>query len=159
MSLALRRRHSFLELNRRARFDHITVVGPERFGNVMGINVKVGLAADLVTLNTKSTLVLVVNQYVSKFEILDEDDGRGVIQNILQAPFAGAKRVALVWKICAHLFHSWHLANVGVRPVLPSPSIYAGATPSATSSTCSQELPESSRGAGTQPEREDGAIL
>ena len=41
----------------------------------------------------KSTLILAVNQYVSKFEILNEYDSRSVIQNILQTPFACAKRL------------------------------------------------------------------
>jgi len=61
MSLALRHWYSFLKLDGRARFDHMPIVRPYRFGNIMRMDVKVGFAADLVTLNTKSAFKFVVD--------------------------------------------------------------------------------------------------
>jgi hypothetical protein len=34
-----------------AGFDHLPIIGSDRFGNFRGMNVKVGFAANLVTLN------------------------------------------------------------------------------------------------------------
>ena len=39
-------------------------------------------------MNTKSSFIFAVDQKVAKVEILNEYDGRSIVQNILQPPFA-----------------------------------------------------------------------
>jgi predicted acetyltransferase len=80
-------------LDGRARFDHMPIVCPYRFGNIMRKNVKVGFPADLVTLDLVAAFIFAVHYNVAKLKILNEHDGRGVIQNILQSLFACAKRL------------------------------------------------------------------
>ena len=55
-------------------FDHLPIIGPDRFSNFKGMNVKVGFAADLITPNLMATLEFAVNQNVPEFEILDKND-------------------------------------------------------------------------------------
>jgi hypothetical protein len=57
------------------------------------MNVEVGFAADLVTSNLKAAFKLAVNQNETKFKILDENDRRGVVDNVLKAFFALAQRL------------------------------------------------------------------
>ena len=94
MSLVLRhRRDSFLKLHRRARFDHVPIIGPQSFGDIARMNVEIALPVDFIALDTKSPFILAIDQDVAQFEILDENDGCGVIQNVLQPLFACAKRL------------------------------------------------------------------
>ena len=128
MSLVLRHRYSFLKLNGRARFDHISIIGPQSFGDIARMNVEIALPVDFIALDVKSAFILAIDQDVAQFEILDENDGCGVIQNILQALFACAKRLfcpsppsdlrqqaaAPLLRLCALLFHSQTRKVVGV---------------------------------------------
>ena len=54
-------------------------------------NVKVGFPADLVALYLMTPFIFAIHQNVAQVEILNEDDGSSVIQNILQPLFAYAK--------------------------------------------------------------------
>jgi hypothetical protein len=80
-------------LDGRTRFDHMPIVRPYLFGNIMRKNVKVSFPADLVTLDLMAAFMFTVHQNVAKLKILNEHDGRSVIQNILQPLFACAKRL------------------------------------------------------------------
>jgi hypothetical protein len=56
------------------------------------MKVEVGFAADLIALHLKAAFVFAVDQNVTKVEVLDENDGCGVVDDILQALFAYTKR-------------------------------------------------------------------
>jgi hypothetical protein len=47
-------------LDGRARFDHMPIVRPYRFGNIMRMNVKVGFPADFVTLHLMAAFIFAV---------------------------------------------------------------------------------------------------
>ena len=83
------------------------------------MNVEIALPVDFIALDTKSPFILAIDQDVAQFEILDENDGCGVIQNVLQPLFACAKRPCGPSRppipparccsysgLCALLFHS-----------------------------------------------------
>jgi hypothetical protein len=120
LSLAPRHWDGFLKLDGRACFDHMPIICPYGFGNLRRMNVKVGFPANLVTLHLVAAFVFAVHENVAKFEVLDENDGCRVVQNILPSLFAGPKRLfgplafaafsphAFSRKIYAPLFHSGH---------------------------------------------------
>jgi hypothetical protein len=89
----LKRGHGLLNLDRLAGFDHLSVVRANRFGDIMGQNIEVGFTADLVPPNLMQALKLAVDQEVTQFEILDENDRRGAVDDILQPLLAGAQRI------------------------------------------------------------------
>jgi len=91
VSLSLRHRHRFLKLDGRARFDHMAIVRPYCFGNIVRMNVKVRFPADLVAPHLMAAFIFAIHQNVAEIEILNENDGRRVIQNILQPLVASAK--------------------------------------------------------------------
>src|SRR5882762_818598 len=82
------RGHGFLELDRHASFDYLPVIVTNRFGNLTGVNIEVGLAVDLVASNTVATLKFAVNQKVTKVKILDENHSRSVVDDVLQSLLA-----------------------------------------------------------------------
>src|SRR5258708_37066852 len=89
----------------------------------MRMNIKVGFPADLVAPHLMAPFIFTIHQNVAQVEILNEDDGSSVIQNILQPLFACAKclfcppafanlgqqGIACLLKVCASLFHSWQM--------------------------------------------------
>ena len=77
------RGHGFFELDRHASFDYLPVIVTNRFGNLWRMNIEVGFAADLVASNTMATLIFAVNQKVTKVKILNENDSRSVVDNVL----------------------------------------------------------------------------
>jgi hypothetical protein len=48
VAISFFRGHDFCELDWNAGFDHLPIIGSDRFGNFIGMNVEVGFAADLV---------------------------------------------------------------------------------------------------------------
>jgi hypothetical protein len=68
------RGHDFLKLDWNAGFDHSPIIGSDRFSNFIGMNVEVGLAADLITSDMMAMLIFAVNQNVPEFEIFDKND-------------------------------------------------------------------------------------
>jgi hypothetical protein len=60
LSRPFRHRDGFLELDGRARFNDMPIVRSDDFGHLLGMNVKVGLTADLLTLHLMAALILPV---------------------------------------------------------------------------------------------------
>jgi len=52
------------------------------------VNIEVGFPADLVTHDAMVAFIFAVDQLVTQFEILHENDGSRVIHNVLQTLFA-----------------------------------------------------------------------
>src|SRR5258708_8746983 len=63
------RGHGFREPERHASFDYLAAIVTHRFGDIMGLNIEIGLAVDLVASNTMATLEFAVNQKVTKVKI------------------------------------------------------------------------------------------
>ena len=93
ISLPLSRRYGFLELDGRAAFDHLPIVRPHSLGNIMRMNIEVGFTADLVARNKMAPFIFAINQYITEFEILHENDGCGVVHDVLQSLFAITQRL------------------------------------------------------------------
>ena len=57
------------------------------------MNIEVGFTADLVARNKMAPFIFAVNQYITEFEILHENDGCGVVHDVLQSLFAITQRL------------------------------------------------------------------
>jgi hypothetical protein len=67
------------------------VICSDGFGDLMRENVKVGFPANLVTPHLVAAFVFAVHENVPKFEVLHENDGSRIIQNILPPLFTCPK--------------------------------------------------------------------
>src|SRR5271165_7109325 len=59
----------------------------------MRMNIEVGLTPDLVARNKMAPFIFAVNQYITEFEILYENDGCSVVHDVLQSLFAITQRL------------------------------------------------------------------
>src|ERR1700742_1984261 len=91
VTLPLRGGPRLLDLNRFPLFNHLQIADAHFFREIRRVNVEVGLATDLLALDIILAFILAINQEVMIMEILDENDGGGVVDNILQSFFAGGQ--------------------------------------------------------------------
>ena len=66
-----------------AGFDYSPIIVANRLGDIMGQNIKVGFAADLVALNTMTAFKFAVNQKVTK--PLAEEDGQKLLRVVIES--------------------------------------------------------------------------
>src|SRR5215472_15885606 len=93
MADAPTRRHRFFKLNGLTCLDHLPVVCADRFGDRVGMNVKIGFPANFLSLNIMPPFIFPVHQQVAEFQVLNENDRGAVINDVLQPLFALAKRL------------------------------------------------------------------